>query len=131
VKNRNSGQKNPVLASANDLAVSDNDGTKRSAPSFLDGLDGKPGGLVEELFFILVTFNICSAHVRVFFCVDCGVCLRGDGFVVFSKKGGTGKFPGVLVHITQISKRLQPISHKAQRQGVTLLQKRGMEIAES
>jgi hypothetical protein len=56
---------------------------------------------------------------------------NGGGFVVFSKKGGTGKFRGVLVHITQISKRLQPISHKAQRQAVTLLQKRGMEIAES
>ena len=65
-----------------------------SAPSFLDGLDGKPGGLVEELFFILVTFNICSAHVFVFFCVDCGVCLRGngDGFVVFSKKGEQANF---------------------------------------
>ena len=45
VKNRNSSQKDPVLASADDLAVFDNDGTKRSAPSFFDGLDGQAGGL--------------------------------------------------------------------------------------
>ncbi len=66
VKNRNSSQKDPVLAPADDLAVSDDDGAKRSAPSFLDRLDGQLGGLVEELFLILVTFNICSAHVFVF-----------------------------------------------------------------
>jgi len=40
MKNRNSGYKDPVLSAADDLAVPNNDGSKRSAPSFLDGLDG-------------------------------------------------------------------------------------------
>ena len=93
VKNRNSSQKDPVLSTADDLAVSHNDSTKRSAPSFLDGLDGQPGGLVEELFFILVTFNICSAHVFVFFCIDCGVRLRGNVVVCcFLEERGTDEF---------------------------------------
>src|SRR4029077_13896797 len=114
--------------------------------------------------FLYSLLSISVVLMSLYFSVCCGFVLEGNGvgFVVFSKKGNR-RIRGVLVHVTRISKRLQPITRKARRQGVclsnarfsahpaprqepplqrhrrdarrpprsTLLQKRGMEIAES
>jgi hypothetical protein len=50
---RNASQKDAVLAAADDLAIPDDDGPKWAAPSFLDGLDGQLGRLMEELLLVV------------------------------------------------------------------------------
>ena len=56
-------QQNAVLAAANDLAILDDDGSERPAPSLFDGFDAETGRLVQELLFIFVTLDVRGAHV--------------------------------------------------------------------
>ena len=73
---RNASQKDAVLAAADDLAIPDDDRPEWAAPSFLDGLDGQLGRLMEELLLVFVAFNIYWAHIMLVWLllVSCGFC---------------------------------------------------------
>src|SRR5262245_8980198 len=48
MEHRNSREENAVLSPADDLAIPDDDGSERTAPSLLDRLDREPRGLLRE-----------------------------------------------------------------------------------
>ncbi len=74
VINRNSGDKDPVLAPADDFTVLNDYRSERSSPAFFYRFVRESRRFVGELFFVFVAFNVLCAH-RVLLRVLLGVCL--------------------------------------------------------
>src|SRR6476660_7436367 len=76
VINRDTREKNAVLAPADDFAVLNDYRSARSSPAFFYRFDRKSRRFVEELLFVFVAFNVLCAH-RILWRILWRILLRG------------------------------------------------------